>query len=348
MKLGSTNGSTYSRPKLGALRSSYSSLRSPKSVLSGGGFSTNFYDKDSKPKKSRSRKQTSNYYGSSINGTPKMDYLKKRTPNYTDLAYREAVTRLRYLMNENYSPVRSKYTPADSGEETDDKSFLGIDRYPYRTFSGSRLSRRYPILSKENVNILRPTLNNQITTSSPATNIDAASQDGKFSTDTSKAPPELMTFIEKQEEYIEQLERESQYCRDELSGLLSKVKDVISENESLHEKQKDGFIRSIFDNIHDSETEDSNESDAKTVQIKEKPSKKIQLEGPSIVFESRISELEAQLTQYKIDLKKLQDENESLKKKECVDCYHSDPSCKEGYRKQIDNLQRYYKHVSEI
>lgn len=27
------------------------------------------------------------------------------------------------------------------------------------------------------------------------------------------APPELMSFIEKQEEYIEQLERESRFCR---------------------------------------------------------------------------------------------------------------------------------------
>lgn len=27
------------------------------------------------------------------------------------------------------------------------------------------------------------------------------------------APPELMAFIERQEEYIEQLEKESQYCR---------------------------------------------------------------------------------------------------------------------------------------
>lgn len=100
-----------------------------------------------------------------------MDYLKKRSPNYTDLAYREAVTRLRYLLNESYNPVPSKYNGADSGEETDDRSFLGNDRYPIRTFSGSRLSRRYPVLSKENVNILRPTLNNQITTSSsPAPN----------------------------------------------------------------------------------------------------------------------------------------------------------------------------------
>lgn len=39
--------------------------------------------------------------------------------------------------------------------------------------------------------------------------------------------PELLNFIEKQETYIEQLERESQYCRQELNHLLTKVKDVL-------------------------------------------------------------------------------------------------------------------------
>lgn len=58
------------------------------------------------------------------------------------------------------------------------------------------------------------------------------------------------------------------------------------------------------------------------------------------MFESRISELEAQLTQAKIELKNLQEENIALKRKECLDCYHGDSACKEGYKKQIDNLQR--------
>lgn len=35
-------------------------------------------------------------------------------------------------------------------------------------------------------------------------------------------------------------------------------------------------------------------------------SRPVKLEGPNIVFESRIAELEAQLTQAKIDLKKIQ------------------------------------------
>jgi hypothetical protein len=38
-------------------------------------------------------------------------------------------------------------------------------------------------------------------------------QDTVLKPEGSLPPPELMTFIERQEEYIEQLEKESQYCR---------------------------------------------------------------------------------------------------------------------------------------
>lgn len=38
-------------------------------------------------------------------------------------------------------------------------------------------------------------------------------QDTTFKPEGSLPPPELMAFIERQEEYIEQLEKESQYCR---------------------------------------------------------------------------------------------------------------------------------------
>lgn len=63
--------------------------------------------------------------------------------------------------------------------------------------------------------------------------------------------------------------------------------------------------------------------------------------GPNILFESRISELEAQLTQTNIDYKKIADENAELKRKRA---FGSDPvvdnSCSDAYKKQIENLQR--------
>lgn len=37
----------------------------------------------------------------------KMDSFKKQTPDYTDIAYKEAVARLRYLLAESYSPHSS-------------------------------------------------------------------------------------------------------------------------------------------------------------------------------------------------------------------------------------------------
>lgn len=63
------------------------------------------------------------------------------------------------------------------------------------------------------------------------------------------------------------------------------------------------------------------------------------IEGPAIVFESRISELEAQLTQARIDLKKAQDENESLRRK-INDGTILDSVGFESYKKQLDNYQR--------
>lgn len=38
---------------------------------------------------------------------------------------------------------------------------------------------------------------------------------------------ELKTFIERQEDYIEQLEKESQFCKDELKNMLEKVREVL-------------------------------------------------------------------------------------------------------------------------
>lgn len=154
-------------------------------------------------------------------------------------------------------------------------------------------------------------------------------------------PGELLSFIEKQESYIEQLEKESNFCRvsfdsfrsdnqvneimfrqDELSTLLTKVKDVVSENEVLTERAKYG-----------SEADDGYEPFIR--------SKFSVTSGPNILFESRISELEAQLTQMGIDYKRIADENAELKRKKAFGGDAApDNSCSEAYKKQIENLQR--------
>lgn len=67
------------------------------------------------------------------------------------------------------------------------------------------------------------------------------------------------------------------------------------------------------------------------------------LSGPNIVFESRISELEAQLTQAEIDLKTLSQENSENKQKLASGGWieGNGTSSSEVFRKQIESLQRY-------
>lgn len=48
---------------------------------------------------------------------------------------------------------------------------------------------------------------------SHATHLPTSSHLPTSLTDGNRAPPEILNFIEKQEGYIEQLERESQFCR---------------------------------------------------------------------------------------------------------------------------------------
>lgn len=114
---------------------------------------------------------------------------------------------------------------------------------------------------------------------------------------------------------------------------MGKVKDVISENENLHERQKSSLLKSVFGHL-ETETETETEIEVKS------PKKRLHktLDGPAIVFESRISELEAQLTQTKIDLRKAQDENEDLRRKILEG--GTDGTSFDLLKKQIESLQR--------
>lgn len=96
---------------------------------------------------------------------------------------------------------------------------------------------------------------------------------------------------------------------------MTKVKDVISENETLSEVQDDTYKTPFT-------------------------SKFSVTSGPNILFESRISELEAQLAQMSIDYKKMMDENAELKRKRAMNESSIDVACSDAYKKQIDNLQR--------
>ncbi|XP_038217192.1 serologically defined colon cancer antigen 8 homolog [Zerene cesonia] len=268
------------------------------------------------------------------------DYGLKRIPDYTDLAYKEAVSKLRYFFSGNSAPSVRSYGGSASIKNLDDSDADIDKKYPYNLSEYKprpRLTAKYTTLYADSLNNYTPPI--------PANNVPPATNTTDLTGGTN---PDVVNFIQKQEEYIEQLERESQYCREELNNLLGKVKEVISENEHLHEAQKNKMITRMFHNYAGSETDDLDDvgdstgldSDNKGTPSKNRrPRSRItKLEGPNIVFESRIAELEAQLTQAKIDLKKVQDENNENKRKLANGLV--DSTCLDGFKRQIDNLQR--------
>ncbi|XP_058065555.1 uncharacterized protein LOC131215185 [Anopheles bellator] len=254
---------------------------------------------------------------------------KKKTFDFTDYAYREAVNRLKFLLTEAYEPTKVAtsfyYRGVDDGksEVSDNQSGIverpsltDVSKYFPQRYGGT-LARRYSFLSKD------------VSSGGPQPVVPAgagALKPAISGLEVAQPPPELLGFIEKQEGYIEQLERESQYCREELSTLLKKVKDVVSENEALTDRSRSKALYQL----------DSSESE--DVDYDRARAKGKSLSGPSIVFESRISELEAQLAQSQIDLKKLFAENEENKHKLLHGA--SDVGNADAYRKQVENLQR--------
>ncbi|XP_045457295.1 protein Daple [Melitaea cinxia] len=272
------------------------------------------------------------------------EYGMKRIPDYTELAYKEAVSKLKYFLSGNNAPSVRSYGGSASIKNVDE-SDGDLDKKYSTSYNTLAEYKPRPRLTAKYATLYADSLNNY-TPPQPTVTSTAPQVPGDLTGGTN---PDVVNFIQKQEEYIEQLERESQYCRDELNNLLGKVKEVISENEHLHEAQKNKLISRMFHNYNaGSETDELDDvgdstgldSDDKISLSKTRrpKSRSVKLEGPNIVFESRIAELEAQLTQAKIDLKKVQDENNENKRKLANGLV--DSTCLDGFKRQIDNLQR--------
>ncbi|XP_017119156.1 uncharacterized protein LOC108140710 isoform X2 [Drosophila elegans] len=300
---------------------------------------------------------------------------KSKTMDYTNYAYNEAVGRLKVMLADN-SYVAPKLGGGvssylrnfneDSGDNFSDNLsvierpvFSDISKYlspsqktrissyrPKKSYTSGYLSA-----SKENL-ATTPALYPS-SSSVPAAPLPS---------DSVPAPVEIFSFIEKQEDYIEQLEKESKYCRNELTNLLGKVKDVINENEQLTENARSelvalGSAKCQPPIATTSPSSDSDEhlvfaSGRKTPTTPRKGACKGQVQSPryasapNIVYEARISELEAELMQASIDLRRLRTENEELKRK----LAHTDPlstvstltgssNC-DLHRKQLESLQQ--------
>ncbi|XP_039280776.1 serologically defined colon cancer antigen 8 homolog isoform X4 [Nilaparvata lugens] len=258
----------------------------------------------------------------------RMDNLRKRTTDYTDFAYKEAVSKLRYLLAESYNPAS------------------GLPKYTI-----SHHHRHHHTVFADEVG----TGTEMTSLPMPITHVSPPKRPFPVPTNSAhQQPAELISFIEKQEEYIEQLEKESQYCRDELSNLMGKVKEVISENEGLHERRKSGILKTAFDSfeMEDYEDYDDDANDEKEYKVTE-PNSKRPLMGPNIVYESRISELEAQLTQAKMDLRKAQEEADSLRKQLAESRVYPSSVAVENISeldsdRQIQMLQREKEELMEI
>ncbi|XP_055307899.1 serologically defined colon cancer antigen 8 homolog, partial [Sitodiplosis mosellana] len=243
--------------------------------------------------------------------------------NHTDYAYREAVNRLKSMLVDSYSATKQNiFRP---GIESDDANEILVVKRP----DLSEISKYIPSsgLSRCFNSHLNYTTAAQIKVLKTSDSIISLQPESQLATAPISSVPkpnnDLLQFIEKQEGYIEQLERESQFCRGELNNILNKVKDVINENEALSEQTKLGTITS--------DTSDSGSNDLNYRKQPEERHEKTPLYGPNIVFESRISELEAQLAQAEIDIKSLSQETNTS----------------EVYKRQIETLQRDKKELED-
>lgn len=244
---------------------------------------------------------------------------------------------------------------AGGGEDSDDTDAVSVVERPaiseiskYLPGGGKTAAGRYSTLRKYPnygpfKSYVTPAIDGE-----PKAALTSAGIGGAADSATSSAPPpEILNFIEKQEGYIEQLEKESHFCREELNNLLGKVKDVISENETLTDQARTGLRQQSGhsnNHHHAADHSDSSETNGERALVALTPRKRagkstsMPLSGPNIVFESRISELEAQLSQSAIDLKRISNENEQNKRK--IADGQTFGECSDVYKKQLDNMQR--------
>lgn len=320
---------------------------------------------------------------------------KSKTMDYTNYAYNEAVGRLKVMLADNSYAATPKMLGSgstylrnfneDSGDNFSDNLSVGIQcpfAFIYMTqFCSVQVIER-PVFSDIS-KYLSPSQKSRMSSYRPKKSytpgyISASKENlasapviyptsvpvANLATDSVQAPVEIFNFIEKQEDYIEQLEKESKYCRSELTNLLGKVKDVINENEHLTENARSELAalgsgnakpmaQTIPTTTTTSPSSDSDEhllyAGRKTPSTPRKSNLKVQspryASAPNIVYEARISELEAELMQANIDLKRVRNENEDLKRK----LAHTDPlsavatlgsvNC-ETHRKQLELLQQ--------
>ncbi|XP_021963842.2 serologically defined colon cancer antigen 8 homolog isoform X3 [Folsomia candida] len=249
-----------------------------------------------------------------------MDWKKKISADHTDVAYREAVGRLRAILSPR--PTIKSVT----GSPIKDLTSPSKPSHPSPIFTpekkeGTISSSLRSMFTKDANANNQVNLNNQQQTSVVPPGFVGSLPNRTLPYPHGYAPfyasdpanlqreDDLFGFIEKQSEYIAQLEKETKYSRNELATMLDKVKDVIAENEELHQKQKTDLLTNMIQHLNE-------KTDGYGSALAEMKQSKIKSNGGSsnVIIESKITELEAQLSQARRNLRLAQEEILDMRK----------------------------------
>lgn len=163
--------------------------------------------------------------------SPSSLLVKKRSSDYySDHNYRDAIGRLKCMLSDSYPPT--KYSSTSSifksvtDDETDTTENTIVERpiirevskhYPYKPYSTFSTTSSYkPVIRTQNVQVPGKKKKNNLIHFFNWFLCSVGSflsSDALIPVSSTQPPHELLSFIEKQESYIEQLEKESHFCR---------------------------------------------------------------------------------------------------------------------------------------
>ncbi|XP_060781616.1 serologically defined colon cancer antigen 8 homolog isoform X2 [Neoarius graeffei] len=147
----------------------------------------------------------------------------------------------------------------------------------------------------------------------------------KADEDDGRVPPvqDLVPIIHNQSEYIQHLEAEVKFCKEELVTLKQRVRVMVVENEKLHEELKAKMVEdtlkeyTILDGTVNAETSSTPAAKPKQDFIQKTEDKKWEkeLEQLKCLYQAQTETLEAQVVSLKKELVSLQTECEDLKER---------------------------------
>lgn len=178
--------------------------------------------------------------------------LIKRKPSdyYNDHNYRDAIGRLKMMLNDSYSPTKYSSTSSIFKSVTDDETdttentiverpiMKDVSKYypykPYSTFSTASSYAHRPSVTSQSLQVpsrakkFKQKFRRNFTHLLYLFLVGGYSSSAMLPVGNAQPPSELLNFIEKQESYIEQLERESNFCRvsfEQESGIVVRTKE---------------------------------------------------------------------------------------------------------------------------